>query len=99
MVAKAGAFCVSPFLGRLDDIGEEGMGLIQNIRTIYDNYGFKTKILSASVRHPLHMVQCALAGSDVATVPMSVIKMMLKHPLTEIGLEKFVADYKKTFGG
>jgi len=99
MVAKAGAFLVSPFLGRLDDIAEDGMDLIQNIRTIYDNYGMKTKILAASIRHPLHMVQCAMAGADVATVPFSVIKQVLKHPLTDIGLEKFVADYKKVFGG
>lgn len=97
MVAKAGAFLVSPFLGRLDDIAEDGMELIAKIRTIYDNYGFKTKILAASIRHPLHMVQCALAGADVATVPFSVIKTLLKHPLTDTGLEKFVADYKKAF--
>ncbi len=99
MVAKAGAFLVSPFLGRIDDIGDDGMDLIRNIRKIYDNYGMKTKILAASIRHPLHMVQCALAGADVATVPFPVIKQLLKHPLTEIGLEKFVADYKKAFGG
>ena len=99
MVAKAGAFLCSPFVGRLDDIAEDGMKLIADIRKIYDNYGLKTKILAASVRHPLHMVQCALAGADVATVPLSVIKMMLKHPLTESGLAKFVADYKKAFGG
>ncbi len=97
MVAKAGAFLCSPFIGRIDDIGEDGMLLITNIRKIYSNYGMKTKILAASVRHPLHMVQCALAGADVATVPLSVIKLMLKHPLTEIGLEKFLADYKKAF--
>jgi len=99
MVAKAGAFLCSPFVGRLDDIAEDGMKLIADIRKIYDNYGLKTKILAASVRHPLHMVQCALAGADVATVPLSVIKMMLKHPLTDSGLAKFVADYKKAFGG
>lgn len=99
MVAKAGAFLVSPFLGRLDDIAEDGMDLIHNIRAIYNNYGMKTKILAASIRHPLHMVQCAMAGADVATVPFSVIKQVLKHPLTDIGLEKFVADYKKAFGG
>lgn len=98
MVAKAGAFLVSPFIGRIDDVGEDGMDLITKIRTIYDNYGYQTKILAASVRHPLHMVQCALAGADVATVPLGVIKMMLKHPLTEIGLDKFLADYKKAFG-
>ncbi|HZW10699.1 MAG TPA: fructose-6-phosphate aldolase [Phycisphaerales bacterium] len=99
MVAKAGAFLVSPFIGRLDDIADDGMELIQQIRQIYDNYGFETKLLAASIRHPLHFVQCALAGADVATVPFSVIKQVMKHPLTDVGLEKFVADYKKAFGG
>jgi len=99
MVAKAGAFLVSPFIGRLDDIADDGMELIQQIRQIYDNYGFETKLLAASIRHPLHFVQCALAGADVATVPFAVIKQVMKHPLTDIGLEKFVADYKKAFGG
>jgi transaldolase len=99
LVAKAGAFLVSPFIGRLDDIAEDGMLLIQQIRQIYDNYGFKTKLLAASIRHPKHMVECALAGSDVATVPMSVIKQMMQHPLTDSGLKKFVEDYKKAFGG
>lgn len=99
MVAKAGAFLVSPFIGRLDDIADDGMELIQQIRQIYDNYGYETKLLAASIRHPLHFVQCAMAGADVATVPFSVIKQVMKHPLTDIGLEKFVADYKKAFGG
>lgn len=99
MVAKAGAFLVSPFIGRVDDIAEDGMDLIHKIRQIYDNYGLKTKILAASIRHPKHMVDCALAGADVATVPFAVIKQMLKHPLTDAGLEKFVSDYKKAFGG
>ena len=99
MVAKAGAFLVSPFVGRLDDISQDGMQLIQDIRTIYDNYGLKTKLLAASVRHPLHLLQCALAGSDVATVPFSVIQSVMKHPLTDSGIEKFLADYKKAFGG
>ncbi|MGD9791664.1 MAG: fructose-6-phosphate aldolase [Phycisphaerales bacterium] len=98
MVAKAGAFLVSPFIGRLDDVGEEGMDLIRSIRTIYDNYGFCTKILAASIRHPNHMLQCALAGADVATCPLSVIQQCMKHPLTDIGLEKFLADYRKAFG-
>ncbi|QQS09872.1 MAG: fructose-6-phosphate aldolase [Phycisphaerales bacterium] len=98
MVAKAGAFLVSPFIGRLDDVGEEGMDLIRSIRTIYDNYGFRTKILAASIRHPNHMLQCALAGADVATCPLSVIQQCMKHPLTDIGLEKFLADYRKAFG-
>ena len=99
MVAKAGAFLVSPFIGRVDDIAEDGIELIQKIRTIYDNYGFQTKILAASIRHSKHMVDCALAGADVATVPFSVIKGMLSHPLTDNGLKKFVEDYKKAFGG
>jgi len=98
MVAKAGAFLVSPFVGRLDDIGQDGMELIRQIRVIYDNYGFKTKILTASIRHPMHMIEAALAGSDVATTPFSVIKQLMKHPLTSSGLEKFVADYKAAFG-
>lgn len=99
LVAKAGAFLVSPFIGRVDDIAEDGMDLIRRIRQIYDNYGYETKLLAASVRHPKHMVDCALAGADVCTVPFSVIQQMLKHPLTDSGLEKFVADYKKAFGG
>jgi transaldolase len=98
MVAKAGAFLVSPFIGRLDDIANDGMDLIHQIRQIYDNYGFKTKVLAASVRHPKHMVECAIAGADVATVPFSVIKTMMNHPLTDSGLKKFVEDYKKAFG-
>ena len=95
LVAKAGAFLVSPFLGRLDDIGQDGMELIQQIRTIYDNYGYDTKILAASIRHPLHLVQCALIGADVATVPFKVIQQMMKHPLTDKGLEQFLADWAK----
>jgi len=98
LVAKAGAFLVSPFIGRLDDVSEDGMDLIQRIRTIYDNYGMKTKILAASIRHSKHMVDCALAGADVATVPFSVIKQLMSHPLTDSGLKKFVEDYKKAFG-
>ena len=95
LVAKAGAFLVSPFLGRLDDIGQDGMELIQQIRTIYDNYGYDTKILAASIRHPLHLVQCALIGADVATVPFKVIQQMMNHPLTDKGLEQFLADWAK----
>ncbi len=98
MVAKAGAYLVSPFIGRLDDIGEDGMNLIRDIRTVYDNYGMRTKILAASVRHSNHLLQCALAGADVATCPLSVIKQSMNHPLTDIGLKKFVEDYKKAFG-
>ncbi|HYE01962.1 MAG TPA: fructose-6-phosphate aldolase [Phycisphaerales bacterium] len=98
LVAKAGAFLVSPFIGRIDDIAEDGMDLIHKVRTIYDNYGFATKLLAASVRHPKHLVDCALAGADVATVPLKVIQDMLRHPLTDSGVEKFVADYRKAFG-
>ncbi len=99
MAAKAGAFLISPFIGRLDDISTDGMDVIQQIRAIYDNYGFTTKLLAASIRHPKHMLDCALAGADVATVPLSVIDQLLKHPLTDIGLQKFLQDYAKTFGG
>ncbi|MDP7007948.1 MAG: fructose-6-phosphate aldolase [Phycisphaerales bacterium] len=95
MAAKAGAFLVSPFLGRIDDIGGDGMELIQQIRTMYDNYGYTTKVLAASIRHPLHMVQCALIGADVATVPFKVISQTMQHPLTDKGLEGFLADWKK----
>jgi transaldolase len=95
MAAKAGAFLISPFIGRLDDIGQDGMDLIQQIRTMYDNYGYETQVLAASIRHPMHLVQCALIGADVATVPFKVIEGMLKHPLTDQGLEKFLADWKK----
>lgn len=98
MVAKAGAFLVSPFIGRIDDIGQDGMDLIGQIRQIYDNYGLETKILAASIRHPKHMLDCALIGADVATVPFGVIKQFMNHPLTDAGLEKFLADYKKAFG-
>lgn len=99
MVAKAGAFLVSPFIGRLDDIAEDGIDLIHRMRQIYDNYGYETKVLAASIRHAKHMVDCALAGADVATVPFSVIKGMLNHPLTDSGLKKFIEDYKKAFPG
>lgn len=99
MVAKAGAFLVSPFIGRLDDVGEDGMALIRDIRQIYDNYGLRTKVLAASVRHTNHLLHCALAGADVATCPLSVIKQSMSHPLTDIGLKKFLEDYKKAFGG
>ncbi len=98
MVAKAGAYLVSPFIGRLDDIGEDGTDLIARIRTIYDNYGFETKILAASIRHPKHMLECAMIGADVATLPLNVIKQMMNHPLTDSGIEKFLADYGKAFG-
>ena len=94
-VAKAGATYVSPFLGRLDDIAHVGMDLIRTIRTIYDNYRFETQILAASLRNPLHVVDAAVAGVDVATMPFSVFQMLLKHPLTDIGLKKFLEDWEK----
>lgn len=95
IAAKAGATYVSPFIGRLDDISTDGMDLIESIRVIYDNYGFETEILAASVRHPMHILQCAEIGADVMTGPLSAINALLKHPLTDIGLEKFLADHKK----
>ena len=95
LAAKAGAAYVSPFIGRLDDISSDGIQLIEQIRTIYDNYGFDTQILAASIRHPLHIVQCAEVGADVATCPLSAILALFDHPLTTIGLEKFLADHKK----
>ncbi len=95
LAAKAGATYVSPFIGRLDDISTDGLGLIAEIRQIYDNYGFETQILSASVRHTMHVIDCAKIGSDVMTGPLSSIKGLLKHPLTDIGLAKFLEDYKK----
>ncbi len=95
LAAKAGATYISPFIGRLDDISEDGMDLIQAIRMIYDNYGFETQILAASIRHPMHIVQAALAGADVATIPHKVIQQLVKHPLTDIGQAKFLADWEK----
>lgn len=95
LAAKAGATYVSPFVGRLDDISQDGMDLIASIRTIYDNYMFDTQILAASVRHPLHIIQCAEIGSDVMTGPLSAILALLNHPLTDIGLQKFLEDHKK----
>ena len=89
--AKAGAFLISPFIGRLDDISQDGMDLIAQIRTIYDNYGFTTRILAASIRHPQHMLAAATVGADVATVPFKVIAQLLKHPLTDSGLAQFLA--------
>lgn len=95
IAAKAGATYISPFIGRLDDISSNGMQLIEQIRTIYDNYGFSTEILAASIRHPVHVLESALVGADVATMPFSVIEQLFAHPLTDIGLEKFLADHKK----
>ena len=96
LVAKAGAFLVSPFIGRIDDTGADGVDLIQQIRTVYDNFGFTTKILAASIRHPMHLVQCALVGADVVTVPYNVIQQMMHHPLTDKGLAAFLADWERT---
>ncbi len=95
LAAKAGATYVSPFIGRLDDISTDGLNLISEIRLIYDNYGFETQILAASVRHTMHVIECAKLGSDVMTGPLSSIEGLLNHPLTDIGLAKFLADYKK----
>ena len=95
LAAKAGATYMSPFIGRLDDISTDGLGLIQEIRLIYDNYGFETQILAASIRHTMHIMDCAKIGADVMTGPLSAIDGLLKHPLTDIGLEKFLADFKK----
>ncbi|MDB2672948.1 fructose-6-phosphate aldolase [Flavobacteriaceae bacterium] len=95
LAAKAGATYVSPFIGRLDDISTDGLNLIEEIREIYDNYTFETQILAASVRHTMHVIDCAKIGADVMTGPLSSIKGLLKHPLTDIGLAQFLADYKK----
>ena len=95
LAAKAGATYVSPFIGRLDDISTDGLNLIAEIRHIYDNYAFNTQILAASVRHTMHIIDCAKLGADVMTGPLSSIEGLLKHPLTDSGLEKFLADYKK----
>lgn len=95
LVAKLGADYISPFIGRLDDISEVGMDLIRDIKTIYNNYGFKTKIIVASIRNPLHVVDAAKIGVDIATVPFAVIEQLLKHPLTDIGIQRFLDDYKK----
>jgi transaldolase len=95
LAAKAGATYVSPFLGRLDDISTDGLHLIAEIRQIYDNYGFETEILAASIRHTMHVIDCAKIGADVMTGPLSSITGLLKHPLTDIGLAQFLADYKK----
>ena len=96
LAAKAGASFISPFAGRLDDIGFDGMEVIREIRAIYDNYDFRTEILAASIRTPLHVKQAAMAGADVATIPPAILKSLVKHPLTDKGLENFLADWKKT---
>ena len=95
LAAKAGASYVSPFIGRLDDISEVGIELIHNMRLIFDNYDFRTQILAASIRNPVHVLESALAGADVATIPFSVFNQLVKHPLTDSGLAKFLADWEK----
>ncbi len=96
LAAKAGARYISPFIGRLDDVGTNGMQLIQDIVQIYGNYDFKTEVLAASIRHPMHIVDCALVGADVATIPFKVIQQLVKHPLTDKGLDAFLSDWKKS---
>lgn len=98
LAAKAGATYVSPFIGRLDDISTDGLNLIQQIRTIYDNFGYTTEILAASVRHPMHIMECAELGADVITAPLKAILALLNHPLTDIGLKQFLADHAKANG-
>lgn len=98
LAARAGATYVSPFLGRLDDISQQGINLIKEIVTIFRNYNLETEIIAASVRTPIHVTQCALAGADIATVPYSVVEQMIKHPLTSEGIVKFQKDYKEVFG-
>ncbi len=98
LAARAGATYVSPFLGRLDDISQPGIDLISDIVEIFNNYGFETEIIAASIRNPIHVTDCALAGADIATVPYSVIEQCTKHPLTDAGIAKFQADYKAVFG-
>jgi transaldolase len=95
LAAKAGAYFISPFIGRLDDISHNGMDLIRQIVTIYKNYNYETEVLVASVRHPLHVVEAAMIGADICTMPFKVIEQLIKHPLTDIGLERFLADWKK----
>lgn len=94
LAAKAGASIVSPFVGRLDDIGQDGMVLIRDLREIFSNYGTSTEILTASIRHPIHVIEAAKAGSDIATMPFAVIQSLIKHPLTDRGIERFLADWK-----
>lgn len=96
LAAKCGASYISPFIGRVDDIAWDGMQLIRDIVQIYSNYGFETEVLAASIRHPMHIVDCALSGADVATIPFKVIQQLVKHPLTDKGLDTFLADWKKS---
>ncbi len=99
LAAKAGAAYVSPFIGRLDDISQRGMEIVEQIITIFENYGFDTEIIVASVRHPLHVLESALAGADIATVPFGVIMQLIKHPLTDVGLKKFLEDWERVRRG
>ncbi len=96
MAAKAGATYISPFVGRFDDISQRGMAMVEEIITIYDNYGFETEVIVASIRNPLHVLDAALMGADIATIPFKVINQLVKHPLTDIGLKNFLADWEKT---
>ncbi len=95
MAAKAGAAYVSPFVGRLDDVAQNGMELVEQILSIFDNYGFSTEVIVASVRHPMHVLEAAMLGADIATIPFGVIAQLAKHPLTDAGIEKFLSDWKK----
>ena len=97
MAAKAGAAYVSPFVGRLDDVSQVGMDLVNDIMNIYGNYGYETEVIVASVRNPIHVVEAALMGADIATLPYKVIDQLAKHPLTDIGMEKFLADWEKSY--
>ena len=97
IAAKAGAYIISPFIGRLDDIGSEGINVVRDIIKIYKNYGFKTQVLAASLRSPVHIVECALAGADIGTMPFKVMDMLFNHPLTDKGLDQFLKDYAKAF--
>ena len=96
LAAKAGAAFVSPFIGRLDDIGEHGIDLVSQIRTIFDNYGFDTEIIAASIRGPVHVLDAAMVSADIATIPYDTLKLMVKHPKTDEGIQKFIADYEKS---
>ena len=98
LAAIAGATYVSPFLGRLDDISASGIDLVADIMQIFNQYGFETEVICASIRHPIHVIECARLGADIATVPYQIIMQMIQHPLTEIGVEKFIKDYQKVFG-
>ncbi len=99
LAAKVDAAYVSPFIGRLDDISQVGMDLIRQIKTIYAQYGYKTQIIAASIRHPIHVLEAAMIGTDVATIPFKVIEQLVKHPLTDIGLDRFLKDYQKAYPG